>query len=559
MSTCITATACSSLLRRPSGADDQPARERPHAVSRHRLAGGERDGEAVGTSVNVALPAGTGRRRLAAGLRRGGAAAAARRSNRNVLLTQHGCDTHALDPLAHLRCSVDGQRLAYSMLHALAHEVCDGRWVAVGGGGYELLQVVPRAWTHLLAEVTGEPVGRRDARAMAGVRREPDRHLAWPAHCSPHRCPTGSTPSFTPWAQAGSTGDRARPRHRGDPRRRLPGPRTGAVSTAVASGSTSARRSRRPPAAQPHLRRRAHPAAEQPAQRPVVRPGRSRLSLRARVRAADWSYEEIVALLAERVGIVTRPRPRRRQPTRSIPGAVSSDSTAMAERLARRGRASRAGAGRHRSSHRGAGDAPRHRRRAERRRLRRPDAGGRLAYLSRGRRRYLLPHGGVAMVTGGADLEHTHDPEPMRGMLARSQRRPAATRPGDRRPRLRRGGRHGGASVVGFADCNDPALFVGEAEGRIAVAVPLDDNVLPHLYAPLTDVLLAGIGAAARGPEPRPSASARVAGRTAPGSPYGCAAGVRHFVQFQLQTGITWARSSRSDASGWRRRSTASC
>jgi acetoin utilization protein AcuC len=74
------------------------------------------------------------------------------------LVTQHGCDTHALDPLANLLVSVDGQRLAHAKLHDLAHDVCDGRWLAVGGGGYELVQVVPRSWTHLLAISTGQPL-----------------------------------------------------------------------------------------------------------------------------------------------------------------------------------------------------------------------------------------------------------------------------------------------------------------------------------------------------------------------------------------------------------------
>ena len=41
---------------------------------------------------------------------------------------------------------------------ALADELCDGRWVATGGGGYALVEVVPRAWTHLLAVATGEPL-----------------------------------------------------------------------------------------------------------------------------------------------------------------------------------------------------------------------------------------------------------------------------------------------------------------------------------------------------------------------------------------------------------------
>jgi len=49
-----------------------------------------------------------------------------------------------------------------------------------------------------------------------------------------------------------------------------------------------------------------------------------------------------------------------------------------------------------------------------------------------------------------------------------------------------------GLDVVCFADCNDPALVVGEAEGRIGVTVPLDDNVLPHLYGPVASYLLTG-------------------------------------------------------------------
>jgi hypothetical protein len=51
-----------------------------------------------------------------------------------------------------------------------------------------------------------------------------------------------------------------------------------------------------------------------------------------------------------------------------------------------------------------------------------------------------------------------------------------------------------GVDAVGFADSNDPALFVAEAEGKVLVTVPLDDNVQPHLYAPMTAYLLAVAG-----------------------------------------------------------------
>ncbi len=78
------------------------------------------------------------------------------------LVTQQGCDTHADDPLAHLALSVDGQRMTYQALHRLAHRVTDGRWIATGGGGYSWIDVVPRAWSHLVGELVGAPVAARD-------------------------------------------------------------------------------------------------------------------------------------------------------------------------------------------------------------------------------------------------------------------------------------------------------------------------------------------------------------------------------------------------------------
>ena len=97
-----------------------------------------------------------------------------------MLVTQHGCDSHVLDPLAHLGLTVDGQRTSYAALHELAHRYAGGRWLATGGGGYELAQVVPRAWTHLLAEAAGTPgpAGDRGARGLARVRRRSA--TAWP-------------------------------------------------------------------------------------------------------------------------------------------------------------------------------------------------------------------------------------------------------------------------------------------------------------------------------------------------------------------------------------------
>lgn len=73
----------------------------------------------------------------------------------DVLVTQLGADTHATDPLAHLALTVDDFGAIVGRLHRLSHEVCDGRWVAMGGGGYQLVHVVPRSWTIAFAEMTG--------------------------------------------------------------------------------------------------------------------------------------------------------------------------------------------------------------------------------------------------------------------------------------------------------------------------------------------------------------------------------------------------------------------
>ena len=76
----------------------------------------------------------------------------------DVLVTQLGCDTHLEDPLAHLALRVDDQAAVVARLHELAHDVAGGRWVATGGGGYQLVRVVPRAWTIAFAEMAGVPV-----------------------------------------------------------------------------------------------------------------------------------------------------------------------------------------------------------------------------------------------------------------------------------------------------------------------------------------------------------------------------------------------------------------
>ncbi|MFE9254709.1 phosphatase [Streptomyces sp. NPDC006879] len=105
----------------------------------------------------------------------------------------------------------------------------------------------------------------------------------------------------------------------------------------------------------------------------------------------------------------------------------------------------------------------------------------------------------VAVLERGATLWHTHSPEPMAAILD------GLLREGRPAPDLVVAD-HGwagcagqrGVDAVGYADCNDPALFIGEAEGTVEVAVPLDDHVPdPRSYDLMTAFLLAEAGLAA--------------------------------------------------------------
>ncbi|MDL4813859.1 phosphatase [Actinomadura opuntiae] len=126
-------------------------------------------------------------------------------------------------------------------------------------------------------------------------------------------------------------------------------------------------------------------------------------------------------------------------------------------------------------------------------------------------RRIVYAEPGVAMLEGeDFRTHHTHDPHPMEAMLRELAAGTGAASGGT-------GGSTGGdpeawpdlaiadhgwagaagqagIDTVGFADCNDPALFAGAAEGKVDVVVPLDDGVSPHHYAPLTAYLLARAG-----------------------------------------------------------------
>ena len=107
-------------------------------------------GDGRGYAVNVALPAGTGD---AGWLRAFDAVVPPllRAFAPEVLVSQHGCDSHRLDPLANLELSIDAQRRAQLMVHDLAHEIGRrqvaahrGRRIRAGAGRAEIVDAPAR-------------------------------------------------------------------------------------------------------------------------------------------------------------------------------------------------------------------------------------------------------------------------------------------------------------------------------------------------------------------------------------------------------------------------------
>ncbi|GAA5172066.1 acetoin utilization protein AcuC [Pseudonocardia eucalypti] len=161
-------------------------------------------GDAAGTSVNLPLPPGT---RDGAWLRafRAVVPALLAEFRPSLLVTQCGVDTHHEDPLAELSLSVDGHRAIYQELRGLAEAHANGKWLALGGGGYSLFRVVPRSWTHLMATVLD-----RDVPAEAAM---PADWLAHTAGLTGLPLPTamgeGAPLDHEPWGTGGDPVDTA--------------------------------------------------------------------------------------------------------------------------------------------------------------------------------------------------------------------------------------------------------------------------------------------------------------------------------------------------------------
>ena len=111
-------------------------------------------GEARGLKLNIPLPPSTGDQAYLEAFREI-VPSTVRRFNPEIILLQCGADGHLDDRLAHLRLTTNAYSEVVQEMHRLAHELCNGRLLLFGGGGYTLANV-PRVWTVAFASLTGK-------------------------------------------------------------------------------------------------------------------------------------------------------------------------------------------------------------------------------------------------------------------------------------------------------------------------------------------------------------------------------------------------------------------
>jgi acetoin utilization protein AcuC len=103
-------------------------------------------GVAAGTAINVPLEPYTGERAWLPAVQALVPELAAA-FGPDLIVSQHGADSHAWDPLAHLNMTTTAMGASARLVDAVAHRYAGGRWLATGGGGYDAYRVVPRSWS----------------------------------------------------------------------------------------------------------------------------------------------------------------------------------------------------------------------------------------------------------------------------------------------------------------------------------------------------------------------------------------------------------------------------
>ena len=110
------------------------------------------EGAGTGYAVNLPLPRYAGHPAFMAALE-GVALPAIARYRPQALIVQFGVDGHYQDRMAGIRLTTRSYAAVARAAHNLAHNLCGGRVIFVGGGGYEP-QIVRRCWAILMAILT---------------------------------------------------------------------------------------------------------------------------------------------------------------------------------------------------------------------------------------------------------------------------------------------------------------------------------------------------------------------------------------------------------------------
>ncbi|MEM3538627.1 MAG: acetoin utilization protein AcuC [Nitrososphaerales archaeon] len=104
-------------------------------------------GEAIGTKLNIPLKPGSGDEEFKEAFTK--VEEFAHRIKPELIIFQCGADGLKNDPLTHLNYTEEAHRYATKRLHSISHEICDGRIIALGGGGYNLDNVA-KAWIEVV-------------------------------------------------------------------------------------------------------------------------------------------------------------------------------------------------------------------------------------------------------------------------------------------------------------------------------------------------------------------------------------------------------------------------
>ena len=110
------------------------------------------EGKAKGTKVNIPLPPGSGDEEIIDKLPK--LEMLARSARPEFIIFQCGADCLKGDPIAGLRYTSAAHRKVAEFLHGLSHELCSGRIIALGGGGYDP-QNCADAWTTVVEALIG--------------------------------------------------------------------------------------------------------------------------------------------------------------------------------------------------------------------------------------------------------------------------------------------------------------------------------------------------------------------------------------------------------------------